>query len=43
MARTAILLLLLAMVACTALGCNTAQGVKEDVTYIGDKTVEILD
>lgn len=42
MIRTAILLLLLAVVTWAAFGCNTAKGLKDDVTYIGDKTAEIL-
>ncbi|NQT03305.1 MAG: entericidin [Planctomycetes bacterium] len=25
------------------IGCNTAEGLKGDVTFIGDKTTEILD
>jgi predicted small secreted protein len=25
------------------IGCQTAKGIKGDVTFIGDKTVEILD
>jgi predicted small secreted protein len=43
MTRAAILILFLAVVICGAFGCNTAKGVKGDVTYIGDKTAEILD
>ncbi len=25
------------------IGCNTAEGLKGDITFIGDKTTEILD
>lgn len=25
------------------IGCNTAEGIKGDITFIGDKTTEILD
>jgi predicted small secreted protein len=25
------------------IGCNTAEGLKGDITFIGDKTTEVLD
>jgi len=38
-------LLVIAVIAVlfSLLGCNTARGLKEDVTFIGDKTLEVLD
>ena len=43
MLRRAVVFLLLAVVTLSTYGCNTAEGLKEDVTFIGDKTAEILD
>jgi len=43
MAKRILLLAVLIGVMCSLLGCQTAHGIKEDVQFIGDKTVEILD
>ena len=43
MFKRALLVIGLIAVVFTFLGCHTADGLKEDVTFIGDKTVEILD
>jgi len=43
MFKRALLAVALIVVVFTFLGCHTADGLKEDVTFIGDKTVEILD
>ena len=43
MAKTIVLLAILVVTAFSLIGCHTAKGIKEDVTFIGDKTVEILD
>jgi len=32
-----------AVVPCATLGYNSAKGLKQDITFIGDKTAEILD
>jgi predicted small secreted protein len=42
MVRKAILIAVLIVVIFTLFGCQTAQGLKGDVTYIGDKTAEII-
>jgi len=38
-----LLLAILIVMAFSFVGCQTAHGIKEDVQFIGDKTVEILD
>jgi len=43
MVRKAILITALIIVIFLLFGCQTAQGLKEDVTYIGDKTAEVID
>ena len=43
MIRRVLLVGVVIVVVFTFLGCHTAEGLKEDVTFIGDKTVEILD
>jgi predicted small secreted protein len=43
MAKKVILIAVLFIVIFLLFGCQTAQGLKEDVTYIGDKTAEIID
>ena len=43
MFKRALLAIVLIVVVFAFLGCHTAEGLKEDVTFIGDKTVEILD
>ncbi len=30
-------------IACSVVGCHTARGVKEDVQFIGDKTLEFVE
>lgn len=39
------MLLVMAVVAVmlAVVGCHTAEGLKEDVTFIGDKTLEVLE
>ena len=39
----ALLLAVLAVVMFLLIGCQAAEGLKEDITFIGDKTAEILD
>ena len=43
MANKMLLLAVLIIVMFSLIGCQTAEGLKEDVTFIGDKTTEILD
>ncbi len=43
MAKKALILAMLIVVAFSLIGCNTAHGIKEDAQFIGDKTVEILE
>ena len=43
MAKRIVLLAILIIAAFSLIGCHTAEGIKEDVTFIGDKTAEILD
>ena len=43
MANKILLLAVLIIVMFSLIGCQTAEGLKEDVTFIGDKTTEILD
>jgi predicted small secreted protein len=43
MVRKAILIAALIVVIFPLFGCQTAKGLKEDATYIGDKTAEVLD
>lgn len=43
MLKRTLLLIALIVVAFSAIGCQTAKGVKEDAQFIGDKTYEILD
>ena len=43
MAKRIVLLAILIIAAFSLIGCQTAEGIKEDATFIGDKTVEILD
>jgi len=40
--RTLLLVALIAAMVCL-IGCQTAQGIKEDAQFVGDKTYEILD
>jgi len=40
--RTLLIIALIAAVF-SVVGCNTAHGLKEDVTFIGDKSLEVLD
>jgi predicted small secreted protein len=42
MIKKLILLLVLVLVTFSYLGCHTAKGLREDITYIGDKTAEII-
>jgi predicted small secreted protein len=37
------ILVILIVILLSITGCQTAKGMKEDVQFIGDKTVEILD
>ncbi len=43
MVKRTLLLIALIIVAFSVIGCQTAEGVKEDAQFIGDKTYEILD
>ncbi|MCK4294124.1 MAG: hypothetical protein KAY65_13075 [Planctomycetes bacterium] len=43
MVKKMLLLVALIAVVLSVIGCQTAKGLKEDVTFIGDKTVEILE
>jgi len=43
MAKKIFLLTALIVVMLSLVGCQTAHGIKEDVQFIGDKTVEILE
>ena len=43
MVKKALLIIILTIIICSTIGCQTAKGLKEDVTYIGDKTAEIID
>ena len=43
MVRKTLLVIALAFVMFSLLGCRTAQGLKGDATYIGDKTTELLE
>lgn len=42
MVKKAILIIALVVVIFSLFGCQTAQGLKEDVIYIGDKTAEVF-
>lgn len=42
MVKKAILIAVLIIVLFSLFGCQTAQGLKEDATFIGDKTAEII-
>jgi len=42
MFRKVILIMVLIIVVFSLFGCQTAEGLKGDVTYIGDKTAEII-
>lgn len=43
MVKKTLLLVALLIVAFSLLGCQTAEGMKEDAQFIGDKTYEVLD
>ena len=43
MVRKVILTAVLIIVIFLLFGCQTARGLKEDATFIGDKTAEIID
>lgn len=43
MIRRIFLSLILIFVVFILIGCNTAEGLKGDITFIGNKTTEILD
>ncbi len=43
MVKRTLLLVALIIVAFSVIGCQTAEGVKEDAQFIGDKTYEVLD
>jgi len=43
MFRKSLLLIVLIGIAFSLFGCHTAKGVKEDVQFIGDKTLEIVE
>jgi predicted small secreted protein len=42
MAKKVILIAVLTIVIFSLFGCQTAQGLKEDATFIGDKTAEVI-
>jgi predicted small secreted protein len=43
MIKKILLSVILIFVVLILIGCNTAEGLKGDITFIGDKTTEILD
>jgi predicted small secreted protein len=43
MVRKTLLMAVLVVILLSLFGCETARGIKEDVTFIGDKTAEIID
>lgn len=43
MAKRILILVVLIVMASLLIGCQTAKGIKGDVTFISNKTVEILD
>jgi len=43
MIKKILLSFILTVVVFILIGCNTAEGLKGDITFIGDKTTEILD
>ncbi len=43
MTKKILLSVILIFVVFIIIGCNTAEGLKGDITFIGDKTTEILD
>jgi len=43
MIRKGLLLIVLIGIAFSLFGCHTAKGVKEDVQFIGDKTLELVE
>ena len=43
MVKKTLLLAALIVVALSVIGCQTARGIKEDVRFIGDRTVEVLE
>jgi len=43
MVKKTILLVALLVVMLSLIGCNTAKGLKEDVQFIGDKSLEIVE
>ena len=43
MARKILVLIVFVVVTLAVTGCRTAEGLKEDVQFIGDKTYEIVD
>jgi predicted small secreted protein len=43
MVKRTLLLIALIIVTFSLIGCQTAQGVKQDAQFIGDKTYEVLD
>jgi len=43
MIKKGLLLIVLIGIAFSLFGCHTAKGVKDDVQFIGDKTLEIVE
>lgn len=43
MVKRILLVIAFIVVAFSAIGCQTAEGIKEDLEYIGDKTYELID
>jgi predicted small secreted protein len=43
MVKKTLLLVALLVVMLSLIGCNAAKGLKEDVQFIGDKTLEIVE
>ena len=43
MIKKGLLLIALIAIAFSLFGCHTAEGAKEDVQFIGDKTLEIVE
>jgi predicted small secreted protein len=43
MIRKGLLLIVLIGIAFSLFGCHTAKGMKDDVQFIGDKTLEIVE
>ncbi|MBN2137053.1 MAG: hypothetical protein JW720_04550 [Sedimentisphaerales bacterium] len=43
MIKKSLLLIAIVAIALSLFGCHTAEGAKEDITFIGDKTLEFVE